>query len=78
MASCGLGCAISFNITRPVDLYAHLFSQSSFSLFFSICLMVFCVQGGIFCGFVAPILASLSTVSFPLMLQCPGIHWSVT
>ena len=40
--------------------------------------MVFCVQGGIFCGFVAPILASLSAFSFPLMLQCPGIHWSVT
>ena len=26
---------------------------------------------------MAPILASLSAVSFPLMLQCPGIHWSV-
>ena len=78
MESCGLGCAISLNITRLINSHAHLFSQSSFSLFFSICLMVFCVQGGIFCGFVAPILASLSAVSFPLMLQCPGIHWSVT
>ena len=73
MASCGLGCAISLNITRPVDPHAQLFS-----LFFSICLMVFYVQAGIFCGFVAPIFASLSAVSFPLMLQCPGIHWSVT
>ena len=51
MASCGLGCAISLNITRPVDPHAHLFSQSSFSLFFRICLMVFCVQGGIFLWF---------------------------
>ena len=45
-----VGCTISLNITGPVDPHAHLFSQSSFALFFSICLMAFCVQGGIFCG----------------------------
>ena len=53
MASCGLGCAISLNITRPVDPHAHLFSQSSFSLFFRICLMgFFCARGDFlwFCG----------------------------
>ena len=63
MASCGLVCAISLNITSPIDPHPHLFSQSSFSLFFSIC-----VPREIFCGFVAPtrILASLPAVSFPL------------
>ena len=53
MASCGLGCAISLNITRPVDPHAHLFSQSSFSLFFyNLFDGILCARGDFlwFCG----------------------------
>ena len=75
--SFGFGVVMCWKTFLPVFPRAHSFSHSSFLMLFIICLALVMEVGRFFCSHRDPCLASVSAFSFPGMLVCPGIHWSV-
>ena len=74
MGSFGLGLVICLKMDLPVFPVAHSFIHSSFLFVLIICCAVLYDVGRFGCIHVVPCLASVSALSLPGMLACPGIH----